>query len=91
MDDEIRKVLEATIFDSFYYSDDCPMAPCRPSKGKPFIDMSREEVEWRLTWGLRGSGYWSDDNEYKRLFTWRLGLSDEEWDNIKLFYKLRGR
>lgn len=52
---------------------DCPT--------KPFVDMTREEVEIRS----KIKPCYDDTLE---LFRWRLSLTDEEWDAIKLLYRL---
>lgn len=82
-------------FDRFYWLSEERL------RFKTFMEMTREEVEWRLKdenvnffYPLRIAVNPEAAKEVAHIyemFRWRLSLTDEEWNKILLIYKLGGR
>lgn len=52
---------------------------------KRFMDMTREEVQWRDNY-IPGKRF----DLYDQMLKWRLSLSDEEWEQVLVAYKISG-
>ena len=55
----------------------------QPGRTKPFIEMTKKEVLWRLN-GYEGCTTLNTSHALYPYFLLRIELTDEEWDMIKM-------